>query len=141
MFPNFPEVITHLEHFFAREMISFKNFYNDNVIYFVVKKPPQPKQPTPVKADAGEYVDVYEPPPEVNTSDDYWDEFEDTIYDRDDDEASVASGHVFNVPLPAVVLYDYTAASPDELSIVENEEVEVMEKDGEGWCKVSKCYK
>ena len=84
-----------------------------------------------MKADAGEYVDVYEPP-----SEEYWDEFEDTIYDKDDDEASVASGHVFNTPIPAVVLYDYTAASADELSIVENEEVEVMEKDGEGWCKV-----
>lgn len=104
--------------------------------HFVVKKPAQEKSPAPMKADAGEYVDVYEPPPEANTSEDYWDEFEDTIYDKDDDEASVASGHVFSIPLQAVVLYHYTAASADELSIVENEEVEVMEKDGEGWCKV-----
>lgn len=89
-----------------------------------------------MNVNAGEYVDVYEPPAETNTSEDYWDDFEDTIYEKDDDEASVASGHVFSIPVPAVVLYDYTAASADELTIVENEEVEVMEKDGEGWCKV-----
>lgn len=98
---------------------------------------PKAAKTTAVKADAGEYVDVYELATQTNTSEEYsWDEFEDTIYDRDDDQESVASGHVFNTPVPAVVLYDYTAASADELSIVENEEVEVMEKDGEGWCKV-----
>ena len=107
-----------------------------NIVNFVVKKPAQPKPVTAIKKDAGEYVDVYEPPEEANTSEDYWDEFEDTIYDKDDDESSVASGHVFSIPLPAVVLYDYTAASTDELTIAENEDVEVMEKDGEGWCKV-----
>ena len=102
-----------------------------------MKKPTQSSSATPVKGNAGEYVDVYEPPTEANTSEDNWDEFEDTIYDRDDDEASVASGHIFSTPVSAVVLYDYTAASADELSIVEYEEVEVMEKDGEGWCKVN----
>ena len=106
-------------------------------VFCVVKKPVQSNSTTSVKGDAGEYVDVYEPPADANTSEDYWDEFEDTIYDKDDDEASVASGHIFSTPIPAVVLYDYTAASPDELSIFEYEEVEVMEKDGEGWCKVS----
>lgn len=28
------------------------------------------------------------------------------------------------------------ASTSEELSIVENEELEVIEKDGEGWCKV-----
>ena len=85
---------------------------------------------------AGEYADVYEAPTVVDTTDDLWDDFDDSVYDKDDDQESVASGVVFNSPVPAVVLYDYVAVSDDELTITENEEVEVLEKDGEGWCKV-----
>lgn len=105
---------------------------------FLVNARRQPS--TTVKPDAGEYVDVYEASAGWNTSDDYWDEFEDTINEKDVDECSVASGQVFSIPLTAIVLYDYVATSTDELTITENEEVEVLEKDGEGWCKVNVLY-
>lgn len=85
---------------------------------------------------SGEYVDVYEQPRSAEIAEDPWDDFDDTINDKQDDELSVASGHVYSSPVPAVVLYDYAAVAADELSIKENEEVEVLEKDGEGWCKV-----
>lgn len=34
-------------------------------------------------------------------------------------------------------LYFFQATDSDELTIAEGEELEILEKDGDGWCKVS----
>ncbi|XP_064404810.1 F-BAR and double SH3 domains protein 2-like [Halichondria panicea] len=55
---------------------------------------------------------------------------------QDLDAVSIGSRTSEQAPKLAVALYDYTAQRFDELSIVQDEEIEIVEwDDGDGWCK------
>ncbi|XP_074620153.1 F-BAR and double SH3 domains protein 2-like isoform X2 [Acropora palmata] len=67
---------------------------------------------------------------------DDWDDVDDTFTadnSSDDDARSVISDST--IPVTCVALYDFDGTSADELTIKEGEELEILEKDGEGWCR------
>ncbi|XP_068718936.1 F-BAR and double SH3 domains protein 2-like [Montipora capricornis] len=69
-------------------------------------------------------------------ADDDWDDLDDTFtadYSSDDDARSVLSNS--SMPVACVALYNYDATNADELTITEGEELEILEKDGDGWCR------
>lgn len=71
-----------------------------------------------------------------DTFNDDWEDLDDTFtadYSSDDDARSVSSN--CSIPLSCIALYNYEATDSDELSITEGEELEILEKEGDGWCK------
>eukprot|EP00794_Sanderia_malayensis_P007325 gene7325-8143_t len=76
--------------------------------------------------------DNEEPSDNEDDDDDDWDNSMFSPEFSGDDEAS--SGHSQKL-LSAVALYSFQAASREELSITENEELEIIERDVDGWCK------
>ncbi|KAL9973934.1 hypothetical protein ACROYT_G020455 [Oculina patagonica] len=68
--------------------------------------------------------------------DDDWDDMDDTFtadYSSDEDAKSVSSN--CSIPVACVALYNFDATDSEELTIAEGEELEIIERDGEGWCK------
>ncbi|XP_065205043.1 protein nervous wreck isoform X2 [Planococcus citri] len=59
-----------------------------------------------------------------------------TIYKPEDENLQNTSYEEFETPFKCTVLYNYTAQNPDELTIVANEELEILgEGDGDGWLR------
>lgn len=71
-----------------------------------------------------------------DTFDDDWEDLDDnfTADDSSDEDAQSVSSNC-SIPLSCIALYNYEATDSDELSITEGEELEILEKDGDGWCK------
>lgn len=60
----------------------------------------------------------------------------DNIYRPEDDIIPNISYDEFDTPFKCVVLYNYTAQNPDELTIVAGEELDILgEGDGDGWLR------
>lgn len=69
-------------------------------------------------------------------ADDDWDDLDDTFtadYSSDEDSRSVSSN--CSIPVSCIALYNFEATDSDELTITEGEELEILERDAEGWCK------
>jgi len=66
-------------------------------------------------------------------AEDEWDE--PTQSYSDDALSTTSSQDTRCLTTPAVVLYAYQATSQEELSIYDGEELEVIESEGDGWCK------
>jgi len=90
-------------------------------------------------ADNGDFEDIADDQDEDQS--DFGDEFDDWEdedigkADFSDDEDVSSSLQSNNKTLNAVAIYSFQAASREELSITENEELEILETDVDGWCK------
>ncbi|KAJ7393080.1 F-BAR and double SH3 domains protein 2 [Desmophyllum pertusum] len=72
----------------------------------------------------------------TDTFDDDWEDLDDTFtadYSSDEDARSVSSN--CSIPVACVALYNFEATDSEELTITEGEELEILDRDSEGWCK------